>query len=89
MHGAYIVFGIGVASLLLSLVVWRDAHRTKQWAQHVVEWQEQQQRTVEQGGMVISVEVNPQPAQDRLHVLTTQIVRARRQMQREGSPNLN
>ncbi len=39
--------------------------------------------------MVRTVEVNPQPAQDRLHVLTTQIVRARRQMQREGSPNLN
>ncbi len=31
--------------------------------------------------MVRTVEVNPQPAQDHLHVLTTQVVCVRRRMQ--------
>ncbi|MDQ5852290.1 MAG: hypothetical protein M3380_09515 [Chloroflexota bacterium] len=36
---------------------------------------------MERGGMVRTVEVNPQPAQDHLHVLTTQVVCVRRRMQ--------
>ncbi len=38
--------------------------------------------------MVISVEVNPQPAQEHLHVLTTQVVRARRKL-RGGPSNVS
>ena len=84
----YLVLGMGLAALLLSLVVWFDARRTKRRAARILAWHEQQQHTVERGGMVISVEVNPQPAQEHLHLLSMQVVRARR-MQRGGPPNLN
>ncbi len=86
---AYIVGGLSVACLLLSLVVWIDAQRTKRQAWRVLEWHQQQLRTVEQGGMVISVEVNPQARQAGLHLLTTQVVRARCDPHRLGSPHLN
>ncbi len=88
MDGGYLVVGVGLVALLLSLGVWFDAHRIKQRAACILAWHAQQQHTVERGGMVISVEVNPQLAQEPLHVLTMQVVRARR-MQRGGPSNLN
>ncbi len=84
----YLVVGVGLTALLLSVVVWIDAQRIKRRAAGILAWHEQQQRTVERGGMVISVEVNPQPAQEHLHVLSMQVVRARHR-QRGGPPNLN
>ncbi len=88
MHGEYLVLAVAVVALLLSVVVWTDAQRIKRRAARILAWHEQQQHTVERGGMVISIEVNPQLAQEHLHVLTRQVVRARR-MQRGGAPNLN
>jgi len=84
----YLVLGVGLSALLLSVVVWLDAQRIKRRAVRILAWHAQQQHTVERGGMVISVEVNPQPAEDHLHLLTRQVVRARR-MSRGGPPNLN
>ncbi len=89
MYAEYLVLGAGLVALLLSLVVWIRAQRTRRQAWRVLAWQQQQCRTIEQGGMVISVELNPQPARDHLHVLTTQVVHARRHTPHGGSPNLN
>ena len=86
---AHIVAGLGVASLLLSVVVWIDAQRIKRRAARLIAWHEQQQHTVACGGMVISVEVNPQPTPDHLHLLTTERIGAHRGLPRGRSPNLN
>ena len=85
----YLVLGASLAALLLSLGVWIDAQRIKRRAAGILAWHAQQQRTVERGGMVISVELNPQPTPDHLHILTAQVVRARRHLPSGGSPNLN
>ncbi len=84
----YLVLGMGLTALLLSVVVWLDAQRIKRRAGCILAWHEQQQHTVERGGMVISVEVNSQPAQEHLHLLTRQVVRAH-PISRGGPPNLN
>ena len=89
MHLEYLVLGASLATLLLSTVVWIDAQRTKRQVWRLLAWQQQQCRTIEQGGTVISGELNPQPTHDHLHVLTAQVVRARRQTPHGGSPNLN
>ena len=89
MHLEYLVLGAGLAALLLSVVAWIGAQRIKRRAASIIAWHEQQLRTVERGGMVISVEVNLQPAPDHRHVLTMHLVRARRHMQRGELPNLN
>ena len=89
MHGAYLVLGVGVVTLLLSAGVWADAQRIKRRAARIIAFHEQQQHTVERGGMVISVEVNPQPAPDHLHLLTTERIGAHRGVPRGRSPNLN
>ena len=56
-----------------------DRHPTDQ-AAGTIAWHEQQ-HAVGRGGMVLTIEVNPQPAQGHLPVLTTQVVCARRRMQ--------
>jgi len=88
-HLEYLVLGAGLVALLLSTVVWLGAQRARRHAWHLLEWQQQQCRTIEQGGTVISVELNRQPTHDHLHVLTAHIVRARRRLPPWGSPNLN
>ena len=88
MDGEYLVVGVGLSALLLSVGVWIDAQRIKRRAACILAWHEQQQHTVARGGMVISVEVNPQPAQEHLHVLTMQVVRAH-PISRRAPPNLN
>ncbi len=88
MDGESLVVGVGLSALLLSVGVWIDAQRLKRRAACILAWHEQQQHTVERGGIVISVEVNPQPAQEHLHVLTTQVVRARR-TSRGGPSNVS
>lgn len=85
----YLVLSAGLAALLLSLVVWADARRIKRRAAAIIAWHEQQQHTVEHGGMVISVEVNRQPAPTHLHLQTMQVVGANHGVQQGGPPNLN
>ena len=63
MYVEYLVVGVGLVALLLSVVVWIDAERIKRRAARIIAWHEQQQHTVAWGGMVISVEVNPQATQ--------------------------
>ncbi len=87
MHVEYLVVGVGLVALLLSVVVWIDAERIKRRAARIIAWHEQQQHTVACGGMVISVELNPQATQDHLHLLTTQVVRANRRVQRGDRQN--
>ncbi len=87
MHVEYLVVGVGLVALLLSVVVWIDAERIKRRAARIIAWHEQQQHTVACGGMVISVELNPQATQDHLHLLTTQVVRAHHRVQRGDRQN--
>ena len=89
MEVEYLVVGVGLTALLLSVGIWIDAQRIKRRAAGIIAWHAQQQHTVERGGMVIAVDVNPQPAQDHLQLLTTQVVRARRGVQRGAAPHLN
>ncbi len=56
-HLEYLVLGAGLVALLLSTVVWLGAQRSRRHAWRLLEWQQQQSRTIEQGGTVISVEL--------------------------------
>ena len=66
----YLVVGLGLVALLLPGVVLIGSQRIKRRAACIIAWHEQQ-HTGAWGGMVMSVEVNPQPAQEHLHFLPT------------------
>ncbi len=66
----YLVVGLGLVALLLPGVVLIGSQRIKRRAARIIAWHEQQ-HTGACGGMVMSVEVHPQPAQEHLHLLPT------------------
>ncbi len=66
----YLVVGLGLVALLLRGVVLIGSQRIKRRAAHIIAWHEQQ-HTGACGGMVMSVEAHPQPAQEHLHFLPT------------------
>jgi hypothetical protein len=73
-HVEHLVVRHGLVALLLRGVVWNRPQRIKRRAARIIPWHEQQQ-TGACVGLVISVKVHPQPAQEHLHLLSIRLVR--------------